>query len=272
MASITVENGELIYQSPFDHRLVARLKAEIPSTERKWDKSRKVWRVAARHARLLHDLTLRYLDENIPIPTVQTASLTTIKTLKVYYIGATKDRPGAAERSAFGFCDGNWNVIFPEKVLMAWFGAPTDQSVADNFYACLGISKIDDQEKIKKAFRRTAKQWHPDVCKEPDAEDVFKRINKAYQVLSDPNKKARYDAGLVLTASLTRAQKAAPYNALIMGYRSPLRCGWILAEGIETLGRFVVSKILGWEDIVENGKTLVTSWSIDSDMFVEYWS
>ena len=57
----------------------------------------------------------------------------------------------------------------------------------------LGISKGASEQEIKKAYRTLAKKYHPDVNKEPDAEAKFKEINEAYEVLSDPQKKATYD-------------------------------------------------------------------------------
>mgnify|MGYP002622859553 CR=1 FL=1 len=62
-----------------------------------------------------------------------------------------------------------------------------------DYYEVLGISKGASEEEIKKAYRTLAKKYHPDVNKEPGAEEKFKEINEAYDVLSDPNKKARYD-------------------------------------------------------------------------------
>jgi hypothetical protein len=119
-----------------------------------------------------------------------------------------------------------------------------------------------------------AKQWHPDVCKEPDAEDRFKRINEAYQILSDPDKRARYCAGLQLESLVSNRDiyEREFWRKVEAGYRSPLRCGLILAEGVEMLGRFCVSKILLWEDIVNSqGQTLVTSWSMGAQMLTESW-
>ena len=62
-----------------------------------------------------------------------------------------------------------------------------------DYYDVLGISKGASEDEIKKAYRKLAKQYHPDVNKAPDAEAKFKEINEAYEVLSDPQKKATYD-------------------------------------------------------------------------------
>lgn len=62
-----------------------------------------------------------------------------------------------------------------------------------DYYEVLGISKGASDDEIKKAFRKLAKKYHPDVNKEPDAEAKFKEINEAYEVLSDPQKRQTYD-------------------------------------------------------------------------------
>lgn len=63
-----------------------------------------------------------------------------------------------------------------------------------DYYEVLGIDKGASEEEIKKAFRKLAIQYHPDKNKgNKEAEDKFKEINEAYQVLSDPQKKAQYD-------------------------------------------------------------------------------
>ncbi|MDY5251732.1 MAG: molecular chaperone DnaJ [Erysipelotrichaceae bacterium] len=62
-----------------------------------------------------------------------------------------------------------------------------------DYYEVLGISKGATEQEIKKAYRSLAKKYHPDVNKEADAEAKFKEINEAYEVLSDPQKKATYD-------------------------------------------------------------------------------
>ena len=63
-----------------------------------------------------------------------------------------------------------------------------------DYYEVLGISKGASEDEIKKAYRKTAKKYHPDLHPDdPVAEAKFKECNEAYEVLGDPQKKARYD-------------------------------------------------------------------------------
>lgn len=65
--------------------------------------------------------------------------------------------------------------------------------MARDYYEVLGVNRNADKDEVKRAFRKLARQYHPDVSKEADAEKKFKEINEAYEVLSDDNKRARYD-------------------------------------------------------------------------------
>jgi curved DNA-binding protein len=62
-----------------------------------------------------------------------------------------------------------------------------------DYYAALGVERGASPEDIKKAYRRLAQKYHPDVSKEPEAEARFKEIAEAYQTLKDPEKRAAYD-------------------------------------------------------------------------------
>jgi molecular chaperone DnaJ len=65
--------------------------------------------------------------------------------------------------------------------------------MARDYYEILGVSRDADKEEIKRAYRRLARKYHPDVNKESGAEERFKEINRAYEVLSEPETRARYD-------------------------------------------------------------------------------
>ena len=65
--------------------------------------------------------------------------------------------------------------------------------MARDYYEVLGISRGASPDDVKQAYRRLARKYHPDVNKEDGAEEVFKEINRAYEILSEPDMRARYD-------------------------------------------------------------------------------
>jgi len=62
-----------------------------------------------------------------------------------------------------------------------------------DYYSIMGIDKDATQDELKRTYRKLARKYHPDVSKEPDAEQKFKELGEAYEVLKDPEKRAAYD-------------------------------------------------------------------------------
>jgi curved DNA-binding protein len=65
---------------------------------------------------------------------------------------------------------------------------------ARDFYEILGVPRTASQDEIQRSYRKLARKHHPDVSKDPDSEETFKQVSEAYDVLSDPETRKRYDA------------------------------------------------------------------------------
>lgn len=88
-----------------------------------------------------------------------------------------------------------------------------------NYYDVLGVSKNASQDDIKRAFKKKSKEFHPDINKEPGAEEKFKEVNEAYQVLSDPEKKQMYDT-YGTTDPNEAFQNGGGFNPFMRGFSS----------------------------------------------------
>ena len=62
-----------------------------------------------------------------------------------------------------------------------------------DYYEIMGLQREATQDEIKRAYRKLARKYHPDVSKASDAEELFKEVGEAYEVLKDPEKRAAYD-------------------------------------------------------------------------------
>jgi hypothetical protein len=265
---LTMTSEGLEVSTPYDRGLVAALKAAIPYPDRRWKPDKKVWVISPKYGAVMAQLIEAHIGIVVTPPQQAVKPQQETRLIELEYLGRCKDR-GGDEASAFGYADGDWSVIIPEKVLKYWFCAIDSPSDRPTLYGVLGVPRSAESIEIKNAFRRLAKQWHPDVCDDPDAHDQFITIGEAYEVLSDGRKRARYDAGLALEATLKKDQR--PQGATL-GYRAPLKCGWVLVEGHQMVGRFVVSRILQWEDIKDKwGRVLVTNWPPGGNHFKKIW-
>lgn len=275
-AKIIAASGALEFYSPYDPDMLADFKQRVPTADRRWNGDKKCWLVAAGQLPKLERLCADYhLAVVKQLKALYDAPATVQKIIEVRYIGAPRERDDGTI-TASGYAGGEWSVIFPQDVLRGWFEigpvTPAAPRRALTYYAALGVKKDADAAAVKTAYRSMAKRWHPDVNHDPDAGEMFKRIGAAYEILSDPAKRRRYDAGLALEATLSKSARPSPRLNDGGDWRPPIRCGWLMVEGQERLGRIIVSKIYQWQPIVRSdGRELVTSWPAGAQTFQESW-
>jgi len=259
---------------PYSASLVARLKS-LPLEDRAWDKVGRVWRVHARHLRFVQEACREAGFDVLPLVAVQNQSAPVQRLLRIEYIGAPKERSDGSF-SSFAWCGGGWSVVVPNAVLRQWFDGTTSRrdtpDTDGTLYDMLLVKRNADDDDVKRAYRRLARQWHPDVCQEVNAGDVFKQVAAAYRVLSDTLLRRKYDAGLALAASTSRRDHHFDPLRALTRWTPPLRCGLLVAEGLPGVGKFAVSKILAWEDVTDGqGLVMVTTWRLGDDHFTTQW-
>ena len=257
------DGDRMALMTPYDPAFLAEMKAHVPASDRLWDAGRRVWLIDPASFAVVAGLMQKHFNAHVQPPLgYRTKVETTI--VEIRYLGVCKNRSDGS-RTSYGWSDGGWKIIIPEPALRLWFEGIT--VVSDTtLYGLLGLRHNANAEDIRSAYRRMAKQWHPDICHEPNAAEIFRRIQDAYDVLRDDQKRARYDVGLQLQASLPAT--SAPDTE----YRAPLRCGLVMVRGQKHVAGFVVDEILAWSDIVdEQGRVLVSSWPAGAEMFEERW-
>lgn len=284
--------------SPYDPALLTALKLAIPASARRWDGQRKQWLIDHAYGPQLVREIATFYGVTIALPGGAAAAppQTLTEIIQLAYLGGCREREDSSV-SASGYTLGNRNakapdLVFPEAVLKAWFdgdgglgAAETSRAQAAppaSLYRVLCIGQDADAAALKTAYRRMARQTHPDVNKEPDAAAQFRRVQAAYDVLADPLKRRKYDAGLKLEMLAEREQQRPDNRAAIAAaiaradlygdyFRAPLRCGLLLVSGVRRLGRVHVEKILSWQDLTQGGRVLVSSWPQDGAIWTESW-
>jgi DnaJ-domain-containing protein 1 len=113
-----------------------------------------------------------------------------------------------------------------------------------DYYAILGVPRDATQEQIKEAYRRLVKIYHPDRNPSPEAEEMFKLINEAYQVLSDPARRAGYD--VLYDAVMAEMAEASARVASETG------------EGVSRSGAYETYAAQETEELAEPERALIT--------------
>lgn len=276
--TLTPGTGGLALQSPYDPVFVDAFKRAVPHGLRSWDGRNRVWIVDPTAGEAVADLCAKHFGERPQVPALSAApAAPQVRVITLEYLGQIKWREDGSH-TAMGYADGAWSVIASEDVLRAWFQPPTvtaadkprEAAAPDTLYGLLGVAQDADEALIKAGYRRMARQWHPDVCREPDAAAMFLRVKDAYDLLSDPLKRRKYNAGLAFERAQPPARRG--YVAPPPPFRAPLRCGLVVAEALPRLGRWELTKILQWSDITDGaGRVMVTSWSTDEERIIVKW-
>lgn len=273
--SITQEGQYYLITFPYNQEVLDLFKRHIPATHRTFSQFPKGWLI---HPNFI-DIACQQLEAvyggsiKRPGPITGKAEVTT-ETFEIEYIGLCKDR-GQGKSSAYGATSPKvWSVEFPENILKKFFGDQIElgKTQENTLYQVLLIGEKATPVEIKQAYRRMALQWHPDKCREENAQERFIEIDQAYKLLSDPIQKSKYDAGLYFQRQTE--SPAAKYTPLPDDpYRSPLRCGLVTVKGVQGLGRFEVSDILNWEDLRDDrGKIAVVSWLKTQQTYHLVWA
>jgi hypothetical protein len=266
--SVTAESGGLKVKTPYDSSFVTALKIQIPATGRKWDNKTKCWYVARQYADDLKRIIDVAYNCDVQMPAVMAEPEQTLEyTFLADYIGNSKDGMSSVH------CSGGWNAKIPETVLRKWF-KQVDASAPATFYGLLGCSEKSSTDEIKKAYKRAARQWHPDLCKEPEAREMFEKVKEAYDILSDQLLRNKYDAGLHFEKMARMGPAAHRWRRNGTNYIGAsnsitfiplLRCGRLIVKGKRELGTLIVEEILSWEDVTnEFGQVMVSFWGGDS--------
>jgi hypothetical protein len=271
----------LALASPYHPEFVRAFKALLRAQDRAWDNQARVWVINPAQAQAVADLCLEYFGKRPTVPAPAAPPAPEIKVVTLEYLGQCKPRDDG-EPSALGAAGGTWSLVFPESVLRAWFdpfGASLDEAQPkerQTLYGVLGVTQDASEADIKAAYKRLARQWHPDVCREPDAQEMFLQLSTARDVLTSALMRRKYDAGLAFERLAAQASAKtlhiASNSPIFMSYRAPLRCGMLVLEGVPTLGRLRVNKIFGWNDITDGaGRVMVSSWDYDAERIKVQW-
>lgn len=268
---ITYRDGSLSIKTPYSVAFVEALKRNVPASKRKWDALSKAWIVAPEYGNQVVALIEMHYQTKVELPKIEKVSaIVKGRLVELRYLSLIKDRYDMT-RSAYGFSNGDWNLVFDEAVLEEFFDGHQDKSKPKNesLYQVLLIKSDASAEDIRIAHRRMAKILHPDVNKEENAPEMFRKIQAAYELLKDDTKRRKYDAGLRMLAMSGKVAETKQYD----DFQSPLRCGNLIVNGEMRIGRLYVTAIHDWRDIVNaSGQTLVTSWPRGAKTFIESWA
>lgn len=275
----------IITPDGYNQQFINRIKANVPSHLRVWDHSHKRWIFHPTTYRIISNMleNLRQMGFNVIIEQAEffaNASnyVPVIKeeTLDIHYIGRVYRRNNS-EESAYGWYNDGWNVVFINNALQDYFKVSTTSVDATNYYNALIVNETATHDQIKRAYRVVVKQWHPDICSEPNAREQFEIIQKAYETLISPDKRARYDLGLKLERDFNLLASKGKinntnYDTNEVVFNPMIKCGRFTVRSERIIGRVYVHQILDIDSITNaSGQVMTTTWKEGDSVFTTRW-
>lgn len=247
---IDLENDVLVVRSPYSATFVDSLKVTIPNHGREWDKFGKVWKVSPSFGVKLKEIVDRAYGSDVVLPALPTdvSDGEFEGEFRAEYIANCRN--GFASVWSGDKCVGSVS----EFALREWFRQPADAPAT--LYGALGVDQGASSLEIKSAFKRMARVWHPDICREPNAREMFEKIREAYGILSDDQSRRKYDAALAFERLAAPRQVTVPVS-----FTTPIKCGLLIVKGRRELGKITATKIIDWREIRnECGQVMTAYW------------
>lgn len=256
---ITAESGSYKVKTPYSSDFVTKLKLYVPATARSWDGIQKVWFVASSYGNELKRVCDEVYGGSCTLPQIIAQVAESFEfDLRIDYLANCRNEVANVHSN------GNWTAKIPERVLRAFF-KQTEQN-AGTLYGLLGCDEKATALEIKSAYKRAARVWHPDVCREENAREMFEKIKQAYDVLSNLESRNKYNAGLMFEKLAKMTPQASKWSSFV----PPFRCGNVRVKARKELGQIIVEDILEWRDITDDyGRIMVSYW--DGDSFSVMW-
>ncbi|KAG1661075.1 hypothetical protein FOA52_004537 [Chlamydomonas sp. UWO 241] len=165
-------------------------------------------------------------------------------------------RPGQDGRNARGGEGGRLRpVLYPSRT--------STTRAHSSHYDLLGVSPNSNEDAIKAAFRRAAKAYHPDICKEPGSEARFVKINTAYGILLDGTARAAYDVELLRSRGVgTAGASRSPWGS---GSGGAVEYTWVVDDDSDSEDEEELLEFLAWASTGNNYKaSFQSSWQANA--------
>ena len=272
--TVILENtgfGSVVLRMSYDQYVIAKLKVDIPSTDREYNPTTKAWTLDGKWRDYIVTLltTAGFTIMGDALHGVVGQRGIVRETIRVNYMGNARKRPDGSVTASGMDERGEWKYLFIFDALSDWFDLPAVTSSpldAADLYGMFGIARDATGDEVKKAYRRLMRSWHPDVNSDPKAGEVFIALQDGYAVLSDAKRRGRYDVGL----SLQPLMPPKAGSDIVWIPPDGSRCGYVDVEMETGLRTSVIRRIYGWDDIVNTrGQRMIAKWN-SSRNEVEY--